>query len=61
MGLWNNKIERAHRSGEKREDMSRTIAAKFSSYKTEEIILKNAMELKGTGCYINEDFPKVRN
>ena len=39
-------------------DTSRTIVAKFSSYKTKELILKKANQLKGTGYYINEDFSK---
>ena len=38
--------------------MSRTIVAKFSSYKTKETTLKNARKLKDTGYYINEDFSK---
>ena len=41
VGLRNIKIERAHRTGERKEDTSRTIVAKFSSYKTKELILKN--------------------
>ena len=39
--LRNIKIERAQRTGERKEDTSRTIVAKFSSYKTKELILKN--------------------
>ena len=42
----------------KKEDTSRTIAAKFSSYKTKEMILKNASKLKDTGYYINKGFSK---
>ena len=57
MGLQNIKIERVHRTGEKK-DTSRTIAAKFSSCKTKETILKNARKLKDTGYHINEDFSK---
>ena len=45
-------------SEKKKEDMSRTIVAKFSSYKTKETTLKNARKLKDTGYYINEDFSK---
>ena len=56
--LQNIKIESAHRTGEKKEDTSRIIVAKFSSYKTKETILKNARKLKDTGYYINEDFLK---
>ena len=58
MGLPNIKIERAHRTGERKEDTSRTIVAKFRNYKTKELILKNARKLKDTGYYINEDFSK---
>ena len=42
----------------KKEDTSRTIVAKFSSYQTKETILKNARKLKGTGYYINDGFSK---
>ena len=58
LDLRNIKIEHAHRAREKRQDTSRTIVAKFSSYKTKEMILKNARKLKGTCYYINEDFSK---
>ena len=58
LSLRNIKSERAHRTGERKEDTSRTIAAKFSSYKTKELILKNARELKDTGYYISEDFSR---
>ena len=58
LGLQNIKIEHAHRTREKKEDMSTTILAKFSSYMTKEILLKNARKLKDTGYYINEDFSK---
>ena len=58
LSLWNIKSERAHRTGERKEDTSRTIVAKFSSYKTKELILKNARQLKDTGYYINEDFSR---
>ena len=50
---WFIKIERAHRAGERNEDMSRTIVSK-----TKELILKNARKLKDIGYYINEDFFK---
>ena len=49
LGLRNIKIERAHRTGEKIEDTSKTIVAKFSSHKTKEMILKNTRKLKCTG------------
>ena len=58
LGLENIKIEHAHRTGEKREDTSRTIVAKFGSYKTKEMILRNVRKLKDTGYYIKEDFSK---
>ena len=58
LGLQNIKIERAHRTGGKKEDTSRTIVANFSNCKTREMILKNGRKLKDTGCYINKDFSK---
>ena len=58
LSLRNIKSERAHRTGERKEDTSRTIVAKFSSYKTKELILKNARELKDMSYYINEDFSR---
>ena len=58
LSLQNIKIESAHRTGERKEDTSRTIVAKFRSYKTKETILKNARKLRNTGYYINEDFSK---
>ena len=36
LGLQNIKIEHAHRTGKRKEDTSRTIVAKFSSYKTKD-------------------------
>ena len=58
LSLRNIKSKRAHRTGERKEDTSRTIVAKFSSYKTKELILKNARELKDMSYYINEDFSR---
>ena len=58
LSLQNIKIKRVNRTGERKEHTSRTIAAKFSSYNTKEMILKNARKLKGTGYYANEDFSK---
>ena len=58
LGLQEIKIERAHRTGEKKKDTLRAIVAKFSSYKTKETILQNARKLKDTGYYINKDFSK---
>ena len=46
LGLRNIKTERARRTGERKNDTSRTIATKFSSYKTKELILKNARKLQ---------------
>ena len=40
LGLRNIQIERAHRTGERKQDTSWTIVTKFSSYKTKELILK---------------------
>ena len=58
LSLRNIKSERAHRTGERKKDTSRTIVAIFSSYKTKELILKNARQLRDTGYYINEDFSR---
>ena len=44
--------------GERKEDTSRTIVAKFSGCKMKELMLKNAWKLKDTGQYINEGFSK---
>ena len=55
LGLQNIKIERAHRTGERKEDMSRTIVTKFSSYKTKKLILKSSRNLNDTGYHINEN------
>ena len=55
LGLQNIKIERAHRTGERKEDMSRTSVTKFSSYKTKKLILKSSRNLNDTGYHINEN------
>lgn len=50
-------IDRAHRSGKiERNGKNRVIIARFTNYKTKEVILKNSNKLKDTGFYINEDF-----
>ena len=56
LGLWNIKIENAHRTRERKDDTSRSILAKFSSYKTKGLILKKTRKLKDMGCYKNEYF-----
>ena len=64
LGLPNIKIELANRTGERQEGTSRTIVAKFSNYKTKELILKNARKLKDTGDYTveirKENWKKVK-
>ena len=47
-----------HIESERKKNTSRTIVARFSSYKVKETILKNTRKLKDMGYYINEDFPK---
>ena len=49
-------IERAHRTGKKKENKDRVIVAKFLNYKDKEMIMKSSKKLKNTGIYINEDF-----
>ena len=53
LGLQNIKIERAHRTEERKEDTSRAIVTKISSYKTKELIFKNAKKLRDTVYYVN--------
>ena len=51
-------IERAHRTGSKRNDRRRTIVLKLLNFKDKEDILSKARLLKGTGIFVNEDFAK---
>ena len=51
-------IERAHRTGSKRNDRPRIIVLKLLNFKEKEDILSKARLLKGTGVFVNEDFAK---
>lgn len=53
------KIERVHRVGNKNQSTCRTMIAKFTSYKTEESILKEARNQKPQDIWIYEDFSKA--
>lgn len=48
-------IERAHRVGLRRDNVSRPIVARFSRFCDREAILRNARKLRGTNIFINED------
>lgn len=50
-------IERAHRIGNSKRDDKRPrgVVVKFTSYKSRELVLKNASKLKGTQIYVRED------
>ena len=51
-------IDRAHRTGTRRDGKQKTLVLKLSSYKDKNIILKNGKKLKGTGIYIYEDYSR---
>ena len=48
-------IERAHRTGQRRDSKPRTIVAKLNSYKDREAIIKRARDRKPPGLFIYED------
>ncbi|XP_065683257.1 uncharacterized protein LOC136096051 [Hydra vulgaris] len=50
-------IERAHRSGKIEAGRPRSIVMKLLNYKDKVQVLKSASKLKGSGIYINEDYP----
>ena len=52
------KIKKLKRELIKKKNEISGIVVKFSSYKTKEMIVKNARKLKDTGYYINEEFSK---
>ena len=58
LNLENVDIDRAHRTGKKTENRSRTIILKLKNYEDKSEILKRGKMLKGTGIYINEDFSR---
>ena len=47
-------IQRPHRVGSKKSGKSRSIVAKFQSYKDKEKIFQAKRKLKGSGVYIRE-------
>ena len=60
LDLDNIVVERAHRVGFKNDQTaSRTIVAKFASWKQKELVLSNARKLKDSGIYINQDYSKA--
>ncbi|XP_065650721.1 uncharacterized protein LOC136078834 [Hydra vulgaris] len=58
LGLKNIEIERAHRTGLKKDGRPRTIVLNLQKYKDKIRILKESHRLKGTNCFINEDFSR---
>ncbi|XP_065645840.1 calcium-binding and coiled-coil domain-containing protein 2-like [Hydra vulgaris] len=56
LSLSNINIERAHRTGKKDGNKSRTIVVILLHYKDKVKALHAANKLKGSGMYINEDF-----
>ena len=50
-------FERVHRMGPKNQAGNRKIVAKFHEYKEKEFIKRQGKALKGSGCYVNEQFP----
>ena len=50
------KVERAHRVGLAKVERERTIVLKLRDYEDKKIILENAMKLKGSNIFINEDY-----
>ena len=49
-------IERAHRLHATRDQRTAPIIVKFASFKDRENVLRQKHKMKGTKCYINEDF-----
>nr|XP_012565504.1 uncharacterized protein LOC105849638 [Hydra vulgaris] len=58
LGLKNIDIERAHRTGLKKDGRPRTIVLNLQKYKDKKKILKESYRLKGTRFFINEDFSR---
>ncbi|XP_065645256.1 uncharacterized protein LOC136075749 [Hydra vulgaris] len=58
LGLKNIEIERAHRTGLKKDGRPRTIVLNLQKYKDQIRILKESHRLKGKNCFINEDFSR---
>ena len=50
------KIERAHRVGLAKLERERTIVLKLRDFEDKKVILENAIKLKGSNIFINEDY-----
>jgi uncharacterized protein YoxC len=51
-------LDRAHRVGKFEQNKNRPLVVKFQNYSHKEMVLKNAMNLKGTPYAIAEQFPQ---
>lgn len=55
-------LERAHRMGQRFENRTRPIIARFTRYCDREAVMRNVYKLKGTKIFINEDLcPSSQN
>ena len=52
------RVKRAQKLGKPKDDGQETIIAKFGRHKFKQLILSNAISLKGAGFFINEDYCK---
>jgi len=52
-------IERAHRTGPRKEGKPRTVVVRLSRFKDRENILRKVREVKPRGLFINEDFSQA--
>ena len=59
LGIQNIKIESAHRVGDKKRSLCRTIVPKLSSFKIKERIVTEAKKRKPKSIQIYEDFSKA--
>jgi len=57
-GVNDIQFERVHRLGQHGNNGPRDIVAKFTLFKDREVVRKSRMNLKRTGHYINEQFPR---
>ena len=60
--LWSEKmqlsdlsVEKAHQVGQRMEQRSRPVVARFLRYSDRELVMSNSVKLKGTRIYINDD------
>nr|XP_012561166.2 uncharacterized protein LOC105846710 [Hydra vulgaris] len=56
LGVEDIEIERAHRTGQKKNGKPRTIVLNLQRYKDKVKILKELHRIKGTNIFVNEDF-----